>query len=59
MRNGVVDSTNAVVGRTTATVSYPMDYNVPDTFTIRTVYRNWTSLVPVTPAATVTCTGLG
>ena len=57
LRNNVVDSTNSISGRATVTATYPIDYNVPYTFTIRTVYQNWTSTVVTAPS--VTCTGLG
>ena len=50
LRNGVVDSTNTVTGRTTVSAVYPMDYNTDYTFNIRTVYQNWTSSVVAAPS---------
>jgi len=57
LRNNVVDSINSVNGRATVTATYPIDYNVPYTFTIRAGYQSWTSVLVTAPA--VTCTGLG
>jgi hypothetical protein len=54
LRAGVVDSTNAVSGRTTVSAVYPMDYGVDYTFTVVAVYQNWTSAAPAAPA-TVQC----
>lgn len=54
-RNGVLDSTNAVSGRNTTSAIYTVDNNVTYTFTVSTVYRNWTS-VPVPAPSAISCT---